>query len=61
MAEATLSTRNRIVLTREVREALGVRAGDKLLVVVKGEGVVIIPKPVSFTKALRGLANQAES
>src|ERR1019366_144906 len=59
MAEATLSSKNQIVVPREAREALGVRAGDKLLIVVRGNTVVILPRPRSWTKALRGLAGQA--
>jgi AbrB family looped-hinge helix DNA binding protein len=39
MAEVTLSAKNQIVIPREAREALGVKAGDKLLVVVRGEKV----------------------
>ena len=58
MIEATLSSKNQIVVPREAREALGVQAGDKLLVVVRGNTVVILPRPRSFTKALRGLAKQ---
>lgn len=30
MTEITLSTQNQIVISREAREALGVKAGDKL-------------------------------
>ena len=56
MAQATLSTKNQIVVPREAREALGVKAGDKLLVVVRGKTVIILPKPDSFQKAIRGLA-----
>jgi len=59
MAEATLSSKNQIVVPREAREALGVHAGDKLLVVVRGNTVVILPRPRSWTKALRGLAGSA--
>jgi AbrB family looped-hinge helix DNA binding protein len=58
MPEATLSSRNQIVVPREAREALGVHAGDKLLVVVRGNTVIILPRPVSWTKALRGLAKR---
>jgi len=58
MAEATLSSRNRIVVPRDAREALGVHPGDKLLIVVRGNTVTILPKPRSWTEALRGLANQ---
>jgi AbrB family looped-hinge helix DNA binding protein len=57
--EATLSSKNQIVIPREAREALGVRAGDKLLVVVRGDTVIILPRPRSWSKALRGLAGKA--
>jgi AbrB family looped-hinge helix DNA binding protein len=58
MAEATLSSKNQIVVPREAREALGVHAGDKLLIVVRGDMVVILPRPSSWTKALHGLAKE---
>jgi AbrB family looped-hinge helix DNA binding protein len=45
MAEATLSTKNRIVVPREAGEALGIKAGDKLLVVVRGSTVIILQEP----------------
>jgi len=37
MAQATVSSKNQIVIPREAREALGLTAGDKVLVVVRGE------------------------
>jgi len=55
MAEATLSSKNQIVIPREAREALGVKPGDKILVVVRGEKVVVLEKPHSHITALRGL------
>lgn len=55
MAEATLSGKNQIVIPREARTALGVKAGDKLLVVTRGDSVIVLQKPQSFAKALRGL------
>jgi bifunctional DNA-binding transcriptional regulator/antitoxin component of YhaV-PrlF toxin-antitoxin module len=42
----------------QARGALGVQPGDKLLVVVRGDTVVILPRPNSWTKALRGLAKE---
>jgi AbrB family looped-hinge helix DNA binding protein len=51
MAEATLSSKNQIVIPREAREALGAGPGDKLLVVVRDKMVVILPRPRSWTKA----------
>jgi AbrB family looped-hinge helix DNA binding protein len=55
MAEATLSSKNQIVVPKEAREALGVKPGDKLLVVVQGDTVTIRSKPKSFHKKLRGM------
>ena len=55
MAEVTLSAKNQIVIPREAREALGVKAGDKLLVVVRGEKVIVLEKPKSYQSAIRGL------
>lgn len=55
MKEAILSAKNQIVIPREAREALGVKAGDKLLVVVRGERVIIIQKPKAHHAAIRGI------
>jgi AbrB family looped-hinge helix DNA binding protein len=56
MPEATLSAKNQIVIPREAREALGVKSGDKLLVVVRGDRVIVLQKPKSPHAAIRGLA-----
>lgn len=56
MTEATLSAKNQIVIPREAREALGVKPGDKLVVVVRGERVIVLQKPGSPHAAIRGLA-----
>jgi AbrB family looped-hinge helix DNA binding protein len=55
MAEATLSSKNQIVIPREAREALGLKPGDKLLVVVMGKKIIILEKPRSYRAALAGL------
>ena len=55
MPQVTVSAKNQIVIPREAREALGVRAGDKLLVVVRGENVIVLQKPKSHRLAIRGL------
>jgi AbrB family looped-hinge helix DNA binding protein len=55
MAHAKLSAKNQIVIPREAREALGLKAGDLLLVVVRGERVIVLEKPSSHRKAIRGL------
>lgn len=55
MAEATLSSKNQIVIPREAREALQLKPGDKLLVRVLGSKVLILEKPKSYHNAIRGL------
>jgi len=59
MVEATVSSKNQIVIPREAREALGLRAGDKVLVVVRGKRVLVLQKPKSHRAAIRGLARTA--
>jgi AbrB family looped-hinge helix DNA binding protein len=59
MALATVSSKNQIVIPREAREALGLRAGDKVLVVVRGKRVLVLQKPGSHRVALRGLSGTA--
>jgi AbrB family looped-hinge helix DNA binding protein len=56
MAEATISSKNQIVIPREAREALQLKAGDKILVVSRGERVLVLQKPKSPRAAIRGLA-----
>jgi AbrB family looped-hinge helix DNA binding protein len=55
MSEAKLSAKNQIVIPREAREALQLKPGDKLLVVVRGERVIVLQRPQSFHSAIRGL------
>jgi len=56
--EATLSSKNQIVVPREAREALQVKAGDKLLVVVRAGRVIVLEKPKAYHAAIRGLARK---
>ena len=55
MAQVTLSSRNQIVIPREAREALRVKSGDKLLVVVRIERMIVLEKPKAHHAAIRGL------
>jgi len=56
MAEATISSKNQIVIPRQAREALKLKAGDKILVVVRGARVLVLQRPKSHRSAIRGLA-----
>jgi AbrB family looped-hinge helix DNA binding protein len=55
MAEATLSSKNQIVIPREAREALDLKPGDKILVVVRGKDVLLLQKPKSYRAAIAGI------
>lgn len=57
MAEVTLSAKNQIVIPREACEALRVKPGDKILVIVRGDKVLVLQKPESYHTATRGLAS----
>jgi AbrB family looped-hinge helix DNA binding protein len=54
MQTVKMSSKNQIVLPREAREAMHLTGRDELLVVVKGDIAVIMPKPESHRKALAG-------
>ena len=53
--EVKLSAKNQSAIPREVRAALGVKAGGRLLVVVRGKTVVLLPKPKKYAKAIAGI------
>ena len=59
MAQATLSSKHQIVIQREARQALGLKAGDKVTVVVRGKRVLVLHKPHSHREAIRGLAKSS--
>ena len=56
MAEATLSSKNQIVIPREAREALDLKPGDKLIVSTVGGKIIIMERPKSYRAALAGIA-----
>jgi len=56
MTEGTLSAKNQIVIPREARKALRLKPGDKVLVLVRSGGIVLLRKPKSYHAAIRGLA-----
>jgi AbrB family looped-hinge helix DNA binding protein len=55
MAQATLSSKNQIVIPREARLALGLKPGAKLLIVLQGDHIIVLPKPKSYRKAISGI------
>jgi AbrB family looped-hinge helix DNA binding protein len=51
-----LSSKNQIVVPLEARKALGLKPGDKLEIVVRGNMIMMFPKPKSWEAAIRGVA-----
>jgi AbrB family looped-hinge helix DNA binding protein len=56
MAVQRLSSKNQIVIPKEARQAMGVKGGDELLVVVKNDLTLVMPKPKRYARTLRGPA-----
>jgi len=54
MAEVTLSSKHQIVVPREARQALGLKPGAKLQVVVRGGIALLMRRPRRPVEALRG-------
>lgn len=54
-ATAKLSAKHQIVIPRDVRRHLKLQAGDKLLVEVEGNTIVLFPLPRNYTKFMLGL------
>jgi AbrB family looped-hinge helix DNA binding protein len=57
MTEVTLSSKHQIVVPREAREALGLKPGSKLHVVVRGDVAILLRRPKSHAEALAGIAS----
>ena len=53
--QAQLSEKYQVVIPKEVRQKLDLQPRSTLLFLIDGDTVIICPKPVSFTDALRGL------
>ena len=56
MSEVTLSTKNQVLVPRDVRTPLGLKPGDKLLFVIRDARVVVVQKPMAHHAAIRGLS-----
>ena len=54
MPEAKLSEKYQIVVPKQAREEMGVKAGDHLLVETLHGLTLLLPKPKKISRALRG-------
>jgi AbrB family looped-hinge helix DNA binding protein len=55
MAYLKLSSKNQIVLPKEARDAMKVKGGDELMVVVKGGITLLLPKPKKYVESISGM------
>ena len=55
MQTVTLSSKNQIVIPKEARKAMHIKANDQLLVVVKDNITIILPKPKKYSETLAGI------
>jgi AbrB family looped-hinge helix DNA binding protein len=50
-----LNDHNQIKLPKAAREALGVKSGDCIMIIVDGENVQLLPEPESWSDYIYGL------
>ena len=53
-----ISSKYQIVIPREARKNLNLKAGDKLIVKVNNEKIIIYPQPKSYAKYSLGLGKE---
>lgn len=58
MHDAKLSAKNQIVLPREVRNALKVKAGSRLIIMTRGGTAIMIRKPKRYSRAIAAMAQR---
>ena len=58
MHEVKLSAKNQIVLPREVRDALKVKAGGRLIIITRGDAAIMMRKPKRYSRAIAAMAQR---
>ena len=54
-AVVTVSSKNQIAIPKAARNELSIEPGDKLVLEVERDSLILKPRPKSYTKYLRGL------
>ena len=50
-----LNDKSQIVISKQMRQALGLKPGDQLAAVVEGDKIILRPKPKNPAARLRGI------
>jgi len=53
-----ISSKYQIVIPREVREKLNLKAGDKLIIETNNKKIIIYPQPKNYAKYALGLGKE---
>ncbi len=53
-----ISSKYQIVIPREAREKLNLKAGDRLIIKANNEKIIIYPQPKSYAKYALGLGKE---
>ena len=56
MDTVRISSKHQVVIPRNVRGVLALKAGDEVMFISRNGVVYLLPKPRSFVKALKGIA-----
>ena len=54
MPTVKMSSKNQIVIPGEARQKLGLKAGDRLKVIIKGDSICLVKEPESYVEKLYG-------
>ncbi len=52
MPTVKLSSKNQVVIPTEARQKLGLKAGDRLKVLIKGDSICLVKEPGSYVNKL---------
>ncbi|MHB8793269.1 MAG: AbrB/MazE/SpoVT family DNA-binding domain-containing protein [Thermoleophilia bacterium] len=58
MNTAKISSKYQIVIPKKARKALGLSAGDEVVVVAQKDRIELVPRPRSYTNATLGLGKE---
>ena len=58
MQEATVSSKGQIVIPKNLRDDLGIKEGQKVIIEEVGGTLVVVPVPKDPVKAMKGLIAQ---
>ena len=58
MQEATVSSKGQIVIPKSLRDGLGIKEGQKVIIEEVGGTLVVVPVPKDPVKAMKGLVAQ---